>query len=137
MRELTTREIAAVKRQFKNSLPALKKVESIDEKIKKLQEERDIQMAIIEGGEAGIKALTGGYRSIDLITCEYVPQFNEDGTPKMDKEGKYQIRNQVLTFHAPVEPENMPENTEVDDTPNDETETAASEAPFNPIAGLE
>ena len=37
MKELTTREIAAVKRQFKNSLPAMKKIESIDQKIAKLQ----------------------------------------------------------------------------------------------------
>ena len=89
MRELTTREIAAVKRQFKNSLPAMKKIESIDQKIAKLQEERTIQQAILDGGEAGIMAMTGGFRSIDLITCTYEPQFNEDGTPKMDKESKY------------------------------------------------
>ena len=43
MKELTTFQIAAVKRQFKNSLPALKKIESIDKKIQELKEERDIQ----------------------------------------------------------------------------------------------
>lgn len=137
MRELTTRELSAVKRVFENSLPALKKIETIDRKIAELQKERDLQMSIIEGGEQGIKRMTGGYRSIDLISCEYVPQFNEDGTPKMDKDGKYQIKKRVLTFHAPVEPEVLPENTQVDDAPNGEVETAANEAPFNPIEGLE
>lgn len=139
MKELTTREIAAVKRQFKNSLPALKKIETIDKKIAALQEERSILQAIIDGGEAGIIRLTGGYRSIDLIKCTYEPQFNEDGTPKMDKEGKYQIKNQVLTFQAPVEiDEPSTEEVEnVDDTPNEEVETTPEEAAFNPIEGLE
>lgn len=103
MKELTTREIAAVKRQFKNSLPALKKIEAIDKKIAALQEEKEIQQAIIDGGEAGIMRLTGGYRSIDLIKCEYIPQFNEDGTPKMDKDNKYQLKTQVLTYVPVIE----------------------------------
>lgn len=139
MKELSVREIAAVKRQFKNSLPALKKIEAIDKKIAALQEERDIQQAIIDGGEAGIMRLTGGYRSVDLIKCTYEPQFNEDGTPKMDKEGKYQIKNQVLTFQAPVEVDPTPtEGVEsIDDTPNGEVETTAAEAPFNPLEGVE
>ena len=139
MKELTTREIAAVKRQFKNSLPALKKIETIDKKIVALQEERSILQAIIDGGEAGIIRLTGGYRSIDLIKCTYEPQFNEDGTPKMDKEGKYQIKNQVLTFQAPVEIDepSIEEVENVDDTPNEEVETTPEEASFNPIEGLE
>lgn len=142
MKELTTREIAAVKRQFKNSLPAMKKIESIDQKIAKLQQERAIQQAILDGGEAGIMAMTGGYRSVDLITCTYEPQFNEDGTPKMDKEGKYQVKNQVLTFHAPVEvpiiESLMGSDYDVDSEAKvDEVETSAANATFNPIEGLE
>ena len=139
MKELTTREIAAVKRQFKNSLPAMKKIESIDQKIAKLQQERAIQQAILDGGEAGIMAMTGGYRSVDLITCTYEPQFNEDGTPKMDKEGKYQVKNQILTFHAPVEVEKVPmeATTQVDETPVEGVETIAADATFNPLEGLE
>ena len=126
MKELTTREIAAVKRQFKNSLPAMKKIESIDQKIAKLQEERTIQQAILDGGEAGIMAMTGGFRSIDLITCTYEPQFNEDGTPKMDKEGKYQVKNQVLTFHAPVEVPPIEGNVGVDFDTDSEAKLLAS-----------
>ena len=141
MKELTTREIAAVKRQFKNSLPAMKKIESIDQKIAKLQEERAIQQAILDGGEAGIMAMTGGYKSIDLITCTYEPQFNEDGSPKMDKEGKYQVKNQVLTFHAPIEVPstegNMGSDYDVDsEAVVDEDETEAVNAAFNPIENI-
>lgn len=101
MKELTSREIAAVKRQFKNSLPALQKIEAIDKKVAKLLEEKQHLENYINGLEAGIQQLTGGYRSIDLITCVYEPQFNEDGTPKMDKDGKYQIKKQILTYHSP------------------------------------
>ena len=141
MKELTTREIAAVKRQFKNSLPAMKKIESIDQKIAKLQEERAIQQAILDGGEAGTMAMTGGYKSIDLITCTYEPQFNEDGSPKMDKEGKYQVKNQVLTFHAPIEVPstegNMGSDYDVDsEAVVDEDETEAVNAAFNPIENI-
>lgn len=117
MKDLTVRQIAAIKRQFKTSLPALKKIESINKKIADLEEEKGIQEAILNGGEAGIIAMTGGYRSVDLINCEYVPQFNEDGTPKMDKDGKYQLKNQVLTFVPPVEVIDegaAPESAEVD-----------------------
>ena len=141
MKELTTREIAAVKRQFKNSLPAIKKIESIDQKIAKLQQERAIQQAILDGGEAGIMAMTGGYKSIDLITCTYEPKFNEDGSPKMDKEGKYQVKNQVLTFHAPIEVPstegNMGSDYDVDsEAVVDEDETEAVNAAFNPIENI-
>lgn len=103
MKDLTVRQIAAIKRQFKNSLPALNKIKAIDKKIADLEEEKKIQQAILDGGEAGIVAMTGGYKSTDLINCEYVPQFNEDGTPKMDKDGKYQLKTQVLTFVPPIE----------------------------------
>lgn len=103
MKELKTFEIAAVKRQFLNSLPTLKKIQSLDEKITKLNKERAELCQFLEGGEAGIKAMTGGYMSTDLIKCEYLPVFNEDGTPKMDEKGKYQQKKRVLTFVPPVE----------------------------------
>lgn len=138
MKELTSREIAAVKRQFKNSLPALKKIESIDQKIAKLLQEKNIQEAILNGGEAGIIAMTGGYRSIDLITCTYEAQFNEDGTPKMDKEGKYQVKNQVLTFHYPEEvTEFAGSDFDIDATEKvDELEALAADSTFNPLETL-
>lgn len=121
MRELTVREVAAVKRVFKNSLPALKKIETIDRKIAELQAEKEIQESIINAGEAGIMKMTGGYRSVDIIKCEYVPQFNEDGTPKMDSEGKYQQKKQVLTLVPPVEP------TEEVEAPEEANEPEVSE----------
>lgn len=81
----------------------MKKIDSLTKKIQELTEERNREQAYLEGGEAGIRALTGGYASYELIKCEYVPQFNEDGSPKMDKDGKYQLKKQVLTFVPPTE----------------------------------
>ncbi len=122
MRELKVREIAAIKRQFKNSLPILKKIESINKKIQQLTEEKELQQTILDGGEAGIIALTGGYKSTDLIDCKYELQYNEDGSPKMDKDNRYQLKSQVLTFHYPVETNQVSEETKnIENTNNTDT----------------
>lgn len=108
--KLTSREIASIKRIFLNNLPMYKKMEAINKKIEELNNELNDINTFIESSEAGVKNLTG-YTSGELISCEYIPQFNEDGTPKMDKEGKYQQKKRVLTFVIPVqEPTN--DNTE-------------------------
>ena len=108
--KLTSREIASIKRIFLNNLPMYKKMETINKKIEELNNELNDIKTFIESSEAGVKNLTG-YTSGELISCEYIPQFNEDGTPKMDKEGKYQQKKRVLTFVIPVqEPTN--DNTE-------------------------
>ena len=108
--KLTSREIASIKRIFLNNLPMYKKMETINKKIEELNNELNDINTFIESSEAGVKNLTG-YTSGELISCEYIPQFNEDGTPKMDKEGKYQQKKRVLTFVVPVQ-EQTNNNTE-------------------------
>ena len=108
--KLTSREIASIKRIFLNNLPMYKKIETINKKIEELNNELNDINTFIESSEAGVKNLTG-YTSGELISCEYIPQFNEDGTPKMDKEGKYQQKKRVLTFVIPVQ-EQTNDNTE-------------------------
>ena len=108
--KLTSREIASIKRIFLNNLPMYKKMETINKKIEELNNELNDINTFIESSEAGVKNLTG-YTSGELISCEYIPQFNEDGTPKMDKEGKYQQKKRVLTFVIPVQ-EPTEDNTE-------------------------
>ena len=120
--KLTSREIASIKRIFLNNLPMYKKMETINKKIEELNNELNDINTFIESSEAGVKNLTG-YTSGELIKCEYIPQFNEDGTPKMDKEGKYQQKKRVLTFVIPVQ-EPTEDNTEKIIDPEFEDENA-------------
>lgn len=128
--KLTSREIASIKRIFLNNLPMYKKMETINKKIEELNNELNDINTFIESSEAGVKNLTG-YTSGELISCEYIPQFNEDGTPKMDKEGKYQQKKRVLTFVIPVQ-EQTNDNTEkiMDPEFEDENDLKSKEVVF-------
>ena len=109
--KLTSRQISQIKNIYKANSSIYSRIETLQKHLYKIQEELDEQLAIIEANEAGVKMLTGGFISKQLIKDEQIPQFNEDGTPKMDKEGKYQQKKRVLTFVIPVqEPTN--DNTE-------------------------
>ena len=132
--KLTSREIASIKRIFLNNLPMYKKMETINKKIEELNNELNDINTFIESSEAGVKNLTG-YTSGELISCEYIPQFNEDGTPKMDKEGKYQQKKRVLTFVIPVqepteEVESDETTTNIDITDTDENTLESEEEVF-------
>ena len=122
--KLTSREIASIKRIFLNNLPMYKKMETINKKIIELNTELNEINTFIRASEAGVKNLTG-YTSGELINCEYIPQFNEDGTPKMDKEGKYQQKKRVLTFVIPVQ--EPTEEVESDETTTDINVSEADE----------
>lgn len=122
--KLTSREIASIKRIFLNNLPMYKKMETINKKIEELNNELNDINTFIESSETGVKNLTG-YTSGELINCEYIPQFNEDGTPKMDKEGKYQQKKRVLTFVIPVQ--EPTEEVEPDGTTTDINVSEADE----------
>ena len=132
--KLTSREIASIKRIFLNNLPMYKKMETINKKIEELNNELNDINTFIEESENGVKNLTG-YTSGELIHCEYIPQFNEDGTPKMDKEGKYQQKKRVLTFVIPVqepteEVESDETTTNINPTDTDENTLKSEEEVF-------
>ena len=127
--KLTSREIASIKRIFLNNLPMYKKMETINKKIEELNNELNDINTFIESSEAGVKNLTG-YTSGELINCEYIPQFNEDGTPKMDKEGKYQQKKRVLTFVIPVQ--EPTEEVESDNISEADEDTLKSEEEIFP-----
>ena len=101
--KLTSRQISQIKNIYKANSSIYSRIETLQKHLNKIQEELDEQLAIIEANEAGVKMLTGGFISKQLIKDEQIPQFNEDGTPKMDKEGKYQQKKRVLTFVVPVQ----------------------------------
>lgn len=101
--KLTSRQISQIKNIYKANSSIYSRIETLEKHLNKIQAELDEQLAIIEANEAGVKMLTGGFISKQLIKDEQIPQFNEDGTPKMDKEGKYQQKKRVLTFVVPVQ----------------------------------
>lgn len=140
MKELKPFEIASVKRQFLNSLPTIKKIEALNEKIAKLQEEKETLAEFLKGGEQGIMRLTGGYMSTDLIKCSYVLLWNEDGSPKTDKEGR-QLKKRVLEFVPPVEDNEVkvivPPTTEGQLGSDFDADTQVIEAVTEEVAPLE
>lgn len=132
--KLTSRQISQIKNIYKANSSIYNRIDTLKKHIDKLQAEYDEQMEIIEANEAGVKLLTGGYISKDLIKDEQIPQYNEDGTPKMDKEGKYQVKKRVLTFVIPVEETNdNTETTENTETAMDVEEPNEGYGVYNPV----
>lgn len=123
--KLTSRQISQIKNIYKANSSIYSRIETLEKHLNKIQAELDEQLAIIEANEAGVKMLTGGFISKQLIKDEQIPQFNEDGTPKMDKEGKYQQKKRVLTFIVPVQ--EPTEEVEPDKTTTNINTTGADE----------
>lgn len=96
---LTVRQFAAVKRVAQNVSFAVAKRDKISAKMQELSKEYGDLTKEIEGHEMGIKALTGGFTSEDLIVKRV------EDTGKVDKEGKpvkvtkYEPRAGVVSFN--------------------------------------
>jgi hypothetical protein len=138
MKTLTVRQFATVKRVAQNVNPLVVKKNKIAAKIDELNAEYNALTQEIEGHEMGIKAVTGGLVSEDLVVKKV------EDTGKVDKDGKpikvtkYEPKEGVVVFNEEAnvyeihteEPviDNVPTET-VDDTEKvDEIET--KEDPF-------
>jgi hypothetical protein len=82
MKTLTVRQFATVKRVAQNVNPLVVKKNKIAQKIEQLKEEITALETEIAGHEYGIKVITGGLSSEDLISKKV------EDTGKADKEGK-------------------------------------------------
>ena len=107
-KKFNSRTIAQVKNLFKANEAEYNKIDKLNEKITELQTELEMTIAGIESVEARVKALTGGYTSRDLIQAVRIPLINEDGTPKLDKNGYAMYKKQYMckypeTFLPPIE----------------------------------
>lgn len=140
---LTVRQFAGVKRIAQNVNPLVVKKNKIAAKINELNAEYNALTVEIEGHEMGVKALTDGLTSEDLVVKKV------EDTGKVDKEGrpikvtKYEPRAGIVVFNEEAnvyeihikEPDidNVAPET-VDDTEKaPETEVkAGEEAPFDP-----
>lgn len=112
MKELTSREIAAIKRIAQNADADYQQVCKINQKIAKLQEERDRIQENLNLTEAPVVSRYG-YPSTTLVKKEIIPLYNEDGTPKTDKEGRPMKQTKYVWVGFPVE---QPEATVAENT---------------------
>lgn len=71
-KEFTSREKGMIKNAAKAVYPAFEKLLKLEEQAEKLNEEIGKQRNFVDQMEAGIMALTGGYRSTELIKKEMI-----------------------------------------------------------------
>lgn len=128
--KLTSRQISQIKNIYKANSSIYSRIETLQKHLDKIQTELNEQLEIIDANEAGVKMLTDGFISKQLIKDEQIPQFNEDGTPKMDKEGKYQQKKRVLTFVVPVQEPTEEVGQEETTTDADENDLKSEEEVF-------
>lgn len=97
---LNARELAQVRRIAQNVDADYQKVCKLNEQVAKLIAQRDELQQGIDEMEAPVIRKTGGYKSTDIYEKTIIPQFNEDGTPKTDKEGR-QLKVTKYTLRYP------------------------------------
>ena len=88
-KKINSRTVSQVKSIFKFNEKNYSDLAKVNEKIAKLEEKKAALEESIELAEQPVLRMFG-YKSGDLIEVVITPLFNEDGTPKMDAEGKYQ-----------------------------------------------
>lgn len=98
-KEFTVRQIAAIKRVAQNVNPLVIKKNKLIATIAELNTElANIQLEI-EGHESGVKALTGGFMSEDLIAKKVEDTGKLDKSGKPVKVTKYEPREDRLKFN--------------------------------------
>lgn len=131
-KNLNNRELAIIKRIAQNVDADFQKVCKLETKIKELTAEADEISKSIEEMEAPVVRMTGGYKSTDIFKKTIIPQFNEDGSPKTDKDGRQlKVTKYVLRYPDTIVPPT--ENTESLGTENVESmdQVANSALPFS------
>ena len=94
IKTLSVRQFAAVKRVAQNVNPLVVKKNKIIAKVYELEAELQDIRAEIDGHEAGIKALTGGHSSEELVTKIVKTKLDKNGNTI--KEVKYEPTDMVV-----------------------------------------
>ena len=99
MKEITTRQMAMIKRIAMNVNPLVVKKNKLVSKINELNAEYNALTVEIEGHEMGVKALTDGLTSEDLVVkkVENTGKVDKDGKPV--KVTKYEPRAGIVVFN--------------------------------------
>ena len=105
MKKLTIRQVAQLKRTAQNVYPLVSKKNKLIEQLNQMNAEIFSIDEQIDAWEGATKAMANGFTSKDLITRKVICLTNEDGTPKVDKNGqqmkvtKYEPKEDVLSFN--------------------------------------
>ena len=125
MKSISARQFASIKRIYMNVSPLIVKKNKLISKINELTVEIAQINDEIAGNEMGVKALTGGYSSEQLIirTVENTGKVNSNGSAI--KSTKYSPNPEYITWNEETKKyelkelvEETSENTEVEDTVN-------------------
>ena len=99
IKTLTVRQFAGVKRIAQNVNPLVVKKNKIAAKIDELNAEYNALTEEIEGHEMGVKALTGGLTSEDLVVKKVEDTGKVDKANKPIKVTKYEPKEDIVTFN--------------------------------------
>ena len=99
MKTLTVRQMAAVKRVAQNVNYAVTKKNKVAAKIYELNTEYNTLVDEIEGHEAGIKAITGGLTSEDLLVKKVIDTGKVDKDGRPIKATKYEPKEGVVIYN--------------------------------------
>ena len=125
MKNISASQFASIKRIYMNVSPLIIKKNKLISKINELTLEIAQINDEIAGNEMGVKALTGGYSSEQLVirTVENTGKVNSNGSAI--KSTKYSPNPEYITWNEETKKyelkelvEETPENTEVEDTVN-------------------
>lgn len=125
MKNISASQFASIKRIYMNVSPLIIKKNKLISKINELTIEIAQINDEIAGNEMGVKALTGGYSSEQLVikTVEDTGKVNSNGS--IIKSTKYSPNPEYITWNEETKKyelkelvEETPENTEVEDTDN-------------------
>ena len=135
MKEITTRQMAMIKRIAMNVNPLVVKKNKLISKINDLTVEIAEINEEIEGNEMGIKSLTGGFGSEALVVKKIVDSGKVDKNGNPIKVTKYEpnpnrlqwneekkVYNIIPLSEEKYAVEDEPENTEVSETTEEENE---------------
>lgn len=100
-KKLNQMQLGIVKRIAQNVNGNFEKVAKLNKRIAALVEERDTLQTMIDEMETPVVRMTGGYKSTDLYDKVIVPQFNEDGTPKLNDKTGYQVKTTKYVLKYP------------------------------------
>lgn len=97
--------MAAIKRTAQSVNPLVIRKNKIHQKIADLNLELEEIESCINGWENAIISMTGGLKSEDLVKKTVITSYNDDGSVKLDKDGKpikttkYEANLDVLQYN--------------------------------------